>query len=89
MASVTLRITGLNERQLRDVLVAHHLEHKNISQPQHIATSYARQHDAGLVGAIVRVEGPECYTVLTMPLSPESASLVADAVDRKCEERIK
>lgn len=80
--SVTLCFSSLTERQMRAVLLAHHHEHRISEQPVSSATRYAEAYDSmGATGCIVRVEGPHAYTVVTMPLRPASAAIVAAAAD--------
>jgi hypothetical protein len=73
--SVTLRFSSLSESELRAVLLAHHHEYTQDQLPS-VMASYARDHDAGNVGPLVRVEGPSAYTVTTLPLTAESAERV-------------
>lgn len=79
MASVTLNLSSLNERELRAVLVAHHHAHQIDTQPRCIATSYAAEQNGGKVGCVVRVAG-NAYEVTTMPLLPSSAAEVMQAL---------
>lgn len=79
MASVTLTMHSLSLPELRAALVAHNHEHDTDDQPVNSATTYIREHDRA-IGAFVRVEGPECFSMTTLPLTAASAALVARAV---------
>lgn len=80
MASATLTIHSLTLDELKRALLAHKTEFEVATQPTHIATSYISEHDHA-IGAFVRVEGPECFTLTTLPLTPASASIIAAAVN--------
>jgi hypothetical protein len=79
MASVTLNLSSLNERELRAVLVAHYQQHHRNPQPTSLATTHAAEHNGGRVGCIVRVAG-SAYEVTTLPLTPASAEAVMQAL---------
>ena len=79
MSTVTIQFSSVTEPELRKILLAHKTEFEVGTQPRNVESSYIREHDR-VVGCFVRVEGPECFTVTTLPLTPASAALVASAV---------
>lgn len=83
--SVTLHFSSLTEPDMRTALLAIRHEFQVSPQPTHIASSYAAEHDAGNVGAIVRVSGPSCYEVTSFPLSTGSAAIVLMKLSESCE----
>lgn len=83
MSSVTVRFGSLTEAEMRVVVMAHRVEYDQHDQPESVMASYAREHDGGSVGPIIRLDGPSHYTVITLPLTADSARRVTERLARK------